>query len=225
MQGIITVHRYINKYPIAPESRKLILGTIHAHDPARFKTDFFYGNRGSLWTILHQAFPLELTQPDSLESILGFLKGRGIAMSDVIAQCGRKQLTALDADLIDIQLHDNLLPQIRQSAIEDIYFTSGLGINGAFKLFYNGLLKQRITEEIRGKRDFDLDKEFFGRTIRLHILHSPSGAANISLSKHPDYLAKWDRYKGKRAPVQAYKIDYYRETFSIAIKNAQQWLK
>jgi G:T/U-mismatch repair DNA glycosylase len=214
MQDIVTVHQYINKYPIAPGSRKLILGTIHAHDPSRFKIDFFYGNKGSLWTILHKAFPLELTQPDSRESILAFLNSRGIAMSDVIAQCGRKKLTALDADLTDIRLHEDLLPQIRQSAITDIYFTSGLGVNGAFKLFYSGLLKLPITGEIRGKREFELGKEYFGRPVRLHILHSPSGAANISLSKHRDYLSKGDKYKGIKAPVQTFKIDYYREMFT-----------
>ena len=29
--------------------------------------------------------------------------------------------------------------------------------------------------------------------VSLHILHSPSGAANIALSRHPDYLKNEDR--------------------------------
>lgn len=212
MPDIITIHRYIDKYPIAPHSRKLILGTIHAHNPP--KTDFFYGNRNTLWNIFHKAFPLELTQPDSVESILAFLAGRGISMSDVVARCRRKKLSALDADLFDIHLHGDLIPQIRRSAITDIYFTSGLGTNGAFKLFYTGLLGQRITDEIRGKKHFRLDSQFFGRSIALHILHSPSGVANIALSQQPDYLANAHKYKGQKAPVQAYKIDYYRRMFA-----------
>ena len=113
MQDKWTIHQYINQYPIAPESRKLILGTIHAHDRSKFKTDFFYGNRGSLWTLLHKAFPLELTEPESKKAIQAFLKARGIAMSDVVARCRRRKDTAMDADLIDIQLHEELLPQIR----------------------------------------------------------------------------------------------------------------
>jgi G:T/U-mismatch repair DNA glycosylase len=213
MQDKWTIHQYINQHPIAPESRKLILGTIHAHDRSRFKTDFFYGNRGSLWTLLHKAFPLELTEPESKKSIQAFLKARGIAMSDVIAQCRRRKDTALDADLIDIQLHEDLVPQIHRSAITDIYFTSGLSKNGAFRLFYTGLLKQRVSAEIHGKKEFELDKRFFGRPIRVHILHSPSGAANISLSKHADYLASEHKKIGGRAPVQAFKIDYYRRMF------------
>ena len=213
MPDIVTVHHYINKHPIPPDSRKLILGTIHAHDRSRFKIDFFYGNMGSLWTIFHKAFPLELMDPESVESIQAFLKGRAIAMSDVVAQAGRKKLTALDADLIDIQLHHDLLPQIRRSTITDIYFTSGLGTNGAFRLFYTGLLKQPITAGIRGRKEFELDKAFFGRPVRLHILHSPSGAANISLSKDPDYLASGYKNSGTKAPVLAYKIDYYRKMF------------
>lgn len=216
MQDIVTMHHYINKYPIPPDSRKLILGTIHAHDRSRFKIDFFYGNMGSLWTIFHKAFPLELTDPRSVASIQGFLTGRRIAMSDVVAQAARKKLTALDADLIDIQLHEDLLPQIRRSAITDIYFTSGLSTNGAFRLFYTRLLKQPITAEMRGRKEFELGDAFFGRPVRLHILISPSGAANISLSRDPDYLTRSHQYKGK-SPVLAYKIDYYRKTFGAEL--------
>jgi hypothetical protein len=214
MAQIVTEHQYINKYPISPDSRKLILGTIHAPVRSEFKTDFFYGNKGTLWTILHHAFPLELPVPDSLESILAFLTARRIALSDVIARCGRKKLSALDVDLIDIELHHDLLPQIRGSKITDIYFTSGMGNNCAFRLFYTGLLKLPITKEIKNKKQFDLDEGFFGRSMRLHILHSPSGAANIGLSRHPDYLTSIHKYKGNRTPVQAYKIDYYRKMFA-----------
>ena len=214
MGEFFTKHEYIGQYPIELDSRKLILGTIHAMNPAGFKLKFFYGSRGTLWNILYKAFPDELTDPTSVASIRSFLQARKIAMSDVIAACDRKRKTALDADLINIQLHQDLLPQIRRSAITDIYFTSGLAANGAFRLFYTGLLKQRITDGIRGKREFELDEQFFGRPVRLHILHSPSGAANISLSKHPDFLASIYADKREEAPVQAFKIDYYRRMFA-----------
>src|SRR3981189_1338650 len=113
MSDLFTRHQYIGKYPIEPGSQKLILGTIHAMDRSKFKLDFFYGNRGTLWNILHKAFPEELTDPSSVESILSFLRARKIAMSDVVAECGRRKHTALDADLMDIRLHKELLPQIR----------------------------------------------------------------------------------------------------------------
>ena len=214
MHMIETEHYYLDKYPIDPGSRKLILGTIHAHDRSKYKLDFFYGNRGSLWNIFHDAFPQELTDPNSVESILAFLKARKIAMSDVILKCERKKKTALDADLVNICLHEDLLPQIRRSAITDIYFTSGSGTNNAFRLFYSGLLKQRITSDMKGRKEFLLDEAFFGRPVWLHLLHSPSGSANISLSRNPDYLANIQKYRGRKGPVQAYKVDYYRNAFA-----------
>jgi G:T/U-mismatch repair DNA glycosylase len=214
MNSIETEHYYLAKYPIDPQSRKLILGTIHAPDRSKYKVDFFYGNRGSLWNIFHNAFPLELTDPNSVESILTFLKARKIAMSDVILSCGRKKMTALDADLVDICLHEDLLPQIHGSAITDIYFTSGSGTNNAFKLFYTGLLKQKITGDMKGRKDLLLDAAFFGSPVWLHILYSPSGAANIALSRNPDYLANVHKYHGRKGPVQAYKVDYYRNMFA-----------
>src|ERR1700744_1488022 len=110
------VHNYLQQYPIPPAARRLIVGTILPPDPSLFRVDFFYGNRGSLWSILHEAFPAELTDPDSVASILSFLEKRNIAMSDTVAACRRRQPTALDSDLTDIQLHEAMLPQIRASA-------------------------------------------------------------------------------------------------------------
>jgi len=216
MKYMKTIHQYLPLYPIEPESRRLIVGTIHPQDPSRFKVKFFYGNKGSLWTILHKAFPSELTDPDSVESIRSFLKVRKIAMSDTVAECSRKRPTALDTDLTDIRLHEAMIPQIRHSAIKEIFFTSGFGTNNAFKLFYVDLLKQRITADMRGKREFMLSEHIFGRPVRLHILHSPAGTANISLSKNSEYLAERHRYEGVKGPVQAFKIDYYRRVFAVS---------
>ncbi|HEY4285909.1 MAG TPA: hypothetical protein VGN00_02310 [Puia sp.] len=146
-----TNHQFLNLYPIEPDSHKLIVGTIHPPDPSRFKVQFFYGNRGSLWTILHHAFPLELVNPDSVESIRSFLRARKIAMSDTVA--------------------------------------------------------------VREQKGYTLGENFFGRPVRLVVLHSPAGTANISLSKSKEYLADRHLYDGIKSPVQMFKIDYYRRVF------------
>ncbi|MBK6965069.1 MAG: hypothetical protein IPH20_14305 [Bacteroidales bacterium] len=57
---MITIHQYLDKYPISRDSKKLIVGTIHPHDHENFGIPFFYGNRSSIWKILSEAFLMNL---------------------------------------------------------------------------------------------------------------------------------------------------------------------
>jgi G:T/U-mismatch repair DNA glycosylase len=210
---MITTHKYLDNYPIDPASEKLIVGTIHPHDHAAFQVPFFYGNKSSLWTILHKAFPSELPDPHRLADILAFLDRRKIAISDMIWECRRKSHSALDQDLIPIRLNEELPDQIRYSNIREVLFTSGFGKNNAFKLFYVDLLKRRLTKQIRRDREVTLENELLGHPVRLRVIYSPSGAANTGLVKSALYLANRAQYEGHKTPVQAFKIDYYREVF------------
>jgi G:T/U-mismatch repair DNA glycosylase len=142
---MITRHQYLDRYPIAAESKLLILGTIHPHNTTDFQIPFFYGNRNSIWNLLSDAFPDELHKPISLDGVLSFLQSRKIAISDTISQCRRLNPTALDQDLIPEALNHDLLQQIRQSKIERILCTSAFGKNNAFKLFYEDILRQKIS--------------------------------------------------------------------------------
>jgi G:T/U-mismatch repair DNA glycosylase len=208
-----TKHQYLKLYPIQQDSEKLIVGTIHPHFHERFQIPFFYGNVMSLWKILNRAFPGEMSNPITKESVLAFLNFRKIAISDTIIECDRKNDTALDEDLIPTLLHFDLLNQITNSKVRDIYFTSAFGTNNAFKLFYVDLLKQKISTEIRIQKEVLLDNHFFGRQIKLHILFSPSGMANTGLSKSKLYLENKHKYKRSKRPVADFKIDYYRLQF------------
>lgn len=100
-----TIHQYLDQYPIQPNSEKLIVGTIHPHDHQNFAIPFFYGNVMSIWTILSEAFPADLGRPLTLDGILKFLKEKKISVSDTIVKCERRKPTALDEDLIPIELN------------------------------------------------------------------------------------------------------------------------
>lgn len=50
-----TTHKFIDKYPIDPESKHLIIGTIHA--PKTEILEFYYGSSISIWKLFHDAFP------------------------------------------------------------------------------------------------------------------------------------------------------------------------
>lgn len=213
-----TSHQYIDKYRIQKKSQVLILGTIHPHDTSLFKIPFYYGNKNSLWNILSDAFPNELKKPINLNGVLNFLELRKIAVTDVIRECRRIKPSALDGDLIPTILNTELLDQIKNSEVTRIYFTSGFGKNNAFKLFYKDLLKLSISTQIRKDRIICLDSEIFGRPILLSILFSPSGASNISISKSKNYLEVSEKYKTSYRPIYDFKVDYYREQFSILNK-------
>lgn len=210
---MITTHQYLGKYPISPDSEKLIVGTIHPHNHNRFIIPFFYGNVMSIWKLLSEAFPCDLHQPLTLEGILRFLKNKKISVSDTVRKCDRKNPTALDKDLIPIVLNTQMIEDIRKSNITEILFTSGFGKNNAFKLFYVNILGQKITEDIKSNRGLILDKMFFGRPVRLTVLYSPSGSSNVPLSTSKIYLNDKHKYTASNRPVYDFKVAYYRDSF------------
>lgn len=210
---MITTHQYLDKYPISADSEKLIVGTIHPHDHDNFTIPFFYGNVTSIWTLLSEAFPNDLQRPLTLDGILKFLKNKKISVSDTIRKCDRKNPTALDKDLIPIELNNQIKDDITKSKISEILFTSGFGKNNAFKLFYVDILRQKITPEIKSNRQVTLDKELFGRPIKLTVLYSPSGSSNVPLSTSKIFLKNKHKYSKSSRPVYDFKVDYYREIF------------
>jgi len=212
---MITTHRYLDRYPIASDSQLLILGTIHPHDTENFLIPFFYGNVNSLWNILSDAFPESLPRPIKLEGVLNFLNSRKIAISDTIRQCRRNNPTALDEDLVPEILNKDLVTHIRQSRIERVLCTSGFGRNNAFRLFYEELLGLKLSPEIRKARQVTLPRHTIGRPAQVSALYSPSGSSNVALSRMPIYLEQAAKYSGSHRPVYDFKVDYYRQQFTI----------
>lgn len=208
---MITTHQYLNKYPIDPNSRKLIVGTIHPHHHEQFVVPFFYGNVLSLWKIISEAFPRELKQPVDLNGILKFLERRQISMSDTIIRCKRIKPSALDKDLVPLELNHAMLKEITNSQIDHILFTSGYGKNNAFRLFYNKLLNLPISDEIKTRREVILDSSIFGRPVKLSVLYSPSGQANTGIVNSQLYKENAHKYSKHSTPVKAFKIDLYKQ--------------
>lgn len=208
-----TTHQYLDKYPITADSEKLIVGTIHPHNHANFTIPFFYGNVTSIWTLLSDAFPNDLQRPLTLDGILKFLKTKRISVSDTIRKCERINPTALDKDLISIELNKQIIEDIKNSKITEILFISGFSKNNAFKLFYVDILGLKITKEIKANRQVILDKSIFGRPIKLIALYSPSGSSNVGISKSKTYLIDKHKYVKSKRPVYDIKVNYYRELF------------
>lgn len=213
MEVVITTHAYIDKYPIKPTDKYLILGTIHPHNVECFEIDFFYGNKNSLWNIIGKACNVSLKERDE---IVTFLENKHIAVSDMIRSCERKNsCITQDKDLSEIKIHTGMIAEIKNSNINTILFTSGFGQNNAAKLFSENYY-HNLEKDFAKKRTCVI--KVFGKDITCILLPSPSGQANIGLSKSEDYLKDKEKYIQNKTPIQAFKIDLYQKYFCKVIE-------
>lgn len=207
-----TIHKFIDKYPINPDSKRLIIGTIHA--PTTDVVEFFYGSSVSIWRIFKESFPNIILDPTNLDSILEFLKRNKMSVTDTIRICDRIDDSALDSKLIPSEYNTKLLDQLLNSKVDTLYFTSGFGKNNAFRLFYVNILGHRYVEDAKKKRrEFDLTIQ--DRVFKCNILYSPSGSANRSIARSIEYKNSAEKYSGFQRPINAFRIDKYREMFSF----------
>jgi len=211
---VTTEHKFISEYPIKPKSKYLIIGTIHPHRTDNFVIDFFYGNMNSLWTILSESFPK--MDFSSKENIIKRLDETETSISDIIKKCDRLDVfTTKDKDLYNLCFNtDQLRNGIMNSSISTIFLTSRFGKNNAAKLFvdnFNINYKESWNEV---SSSFLIPSEIFGREITAIVLFSPSGNSNVGISRSRAYVSKQSLYKGKDAPVKAFRIDFYREKFA-----------
>jgi len=207
-----TTHKFLDKYPIKPESEHLIIGTIHA--PETDIVEFFYGSSVSIWRIFKECIPTIDLNPNNLDSILVFLKRNKISVTDTIRVCERIDGSALDSKLIPKEFNTILLEQLLNSTVENLYFTSGFGKNNAFRLFYINILRKKYVEDtLKKQRVFDLSVG--DRIFKCYILYSPSGSANRSIARSIEYKNNIEKYKDIDHPVNAFRIDNYRKIFSF----------
>ncbi len=203
---IKTKHKYIDEIKVRNDDTSLILGTIHPHRTNDFLIDFFYGNKKSIWNILSKAFSkLDLS---SKEKILEFLKLNNIWVSDMIIECEREnENVTQDKELTNIILNTNQITEsLINSKIKTIFFTSGFNKNNAAKLFCD---YYKIKPELNDKREFIISKEKFGKVIKGVVLFSPSGQANIGISRNKEYLKQKEKYCQFKNPISKFKIDFY----------------
>lgn len=211
-KGEVINHQFIEQYPVSLTSQKLVLGSIHPMAPVPGEL-FFFGNDNSLWRNLNEAFPDELNEPIGQEDVIRFLQKRKIAISDIIVQCIR-DYSSQDKDLVPTALNTDLISQIRESEITEILFTGGFSTNSPFRIFYETLLGQKLTYSVRTNRGITLNKSFFGREVKLSVLYSASGNANVGIARSKQFQAVRDTL-GNYLPIRQFRIKYYQEKFAL----------
>jgi len=207
-----TIHKYIYEIRVKASDTSLIIGTIHPHRTNQFIVDFFYGNRNSLWSILSTVF--QQYDFESKNSIIDVLIQNKIWITDIILECERENETVTqDKHLQNLVLNDDGIRNgINNSSITTIFFTSGFGKNNAAKLFCDTF---NIKPKLNNKREFIIPKNIFGRSIKGIVLFSPSGQANIGISKNKLYLEQKEKYKSFAKPISKFKIDFYKNAFIL----------
>lgn len=211
---LTTVHQFLDAYPIKPDSKYLIIGTIHPHGTDDFKTDFFYGNKNSLWSILSEAFPNK--DFSNKKKIIERLNESKTSITDMIRKCDRADATVTqDKELFNITLNtDQIRKGIAHSTISTLFLTSRFGKNNAARLFVDSFKIRYKDSWDEERSSFKISKEVFGREITAMVLFSPSGQANIGISGSAAYQAKKHFYSNKKTPVKEFKIHFYQEKFA-----------
>lgn len=211
-------HPHLHLFDAARKWKYLIIGTFPPNSAVRDKIyiDYFYGNKGFLWKIIHDIYQargydfFSGTMQQNTAEIKRWQNDYCVGLSDTILSCTRKHpLSSDDADLINIQYNIGLKHYVlgNLAHIEKIIFTSSFGKNSAYENF-----KIIMGEDVKKTND----KLVTG-------LPSPSGSANITffntnkeetlgltgdffdyVSNHrPEYieafLNRWEQKKRKRA--------------------------
>lgn len=210
---ITTIHNYIDNYPINPNSTRLIIGTIHPHLIQNFNTDFFYGNIGSFWDILSNAFPQR--QFGNLEEIIQTLNNFNVAITDIIRQCDREhENVTSDSKLYNIISNaQQIQAGIENSQIDTIYLTSRFGKNNAARIFVNTFNIPYNFNQMTS--EFTIPQNYFGRQIRCVVLYSPSNIANRGIVRAVPYRNNIEYYQQFEHPIKQFKIEFYQDKFNF----------
>lgn len=155
------------------------------HEIRENEMDFFFGGQTNLlWKLLAAAFREDLSSPQTIKK---FLKLKQMGIGDLIISCRRKNGSAADTDLFDIEWNVDLLKKIDHRGIKTVYFT--------------------------GKKVEDWFQKLFPETSHLKkiSLISPSAQIFRSLPKREDYQL-W-RKKFPDEPSLTFLVNDYREKF------------
>jgi hypothetical protein len=184
-------HPYIKHFDSNHNWEYLIIGTFPPNRDVREPiTDYFYGNRGTLWKIIGQIYPSynfeEGTRQDRLDQMISWQLEYNVGITDTLLSVTRKRINSpndsdliLDSEDYNYSLKDYVIQN--NSRIRKILFTSSKGDNSAYETF----------KVIMGSEIDKISEKLCSR------LPSPSGSSNLSwfnvdneetLGLHPDFF-------------------------------------
>src|SRR5687768_11418435 len=106
--------------------------------------DYFYGNKGFLWKIIHDLYKengydfFSGSAEHNLQQIKMWQADYCVGLTDTIASCSRRHpLSSDDVELFEIEFNFSLRQYLLQhlQEIEKVIFTSSFGRNSAYENF------------------------------------------------------------------------------------------
>lgn len=206
-----------HKHPYEPfiqeDTIKLIVGTL---PPPRFSlgnlmekdVDFCYGSYfNSLWLYIDKIHNLKLRYDNSEEAVTqrkSFLIKHKIGVCDIVESCERAKIDASDLGMENVKLR-NLIKYLQDYPnVNTLLFTGGNSKNGPEYFFRKQLKEYNIKLELVSNETPKIHQFFLpndtnqtheeGRLIQTVSLTSVSGAANISISKNPEFQYLKSKY-------------------------------
>lgn len=177
MTELIETHPHLSSFDRSFNWTYLIIGTFppnsSVRDEKKMFVDYFYGNKGFLWRILHDIYQphgynfLSGHRDEKLNQIKAWQEDFKVGLTDTVRVCKRKSAgSPNDADLHIIEYNHDLKDYLLNegSNVAKLIFTSTTGKNSAFTTF-----KKIMGDDIAHLQD----KLVIG-------LPSPSGSANIN---------------------------------------------
>lgn len=224
---MIEEHPHLRLFDESKPWRYLIIGTFPPNTSLRSAdkqyVDYFYGNKGFLWKIIHDLYQSEGyrffggTKEQNLAEIKRWQHDFCVGLTDTIIRTSRKSpMSSDDADFTNIEYNHPLRRYVLDHAgdLKKLIFTSSSGKNSAFENF----------RKIMGA-DLSLVNHLLATG-----LPSPSGSANITFfnsrredtfgltqdffqfvaTQHPELIAefreRWEIKKKLRMGTDAHEI-------------------
>lgn len=202
---VTTEHQFVDQHLAQPNYKRLILGSIHPHNVADFRFPYFYGNVGSLWDRLGEAFPNQTF--DNFDSIVQTMATNNVWISDIIRSCDREHAgVTRDQELYNLVLNTQQISEgLQHTSIDTVYFTSTFVAQKFGQAFAIPIQMHPITREIA------IPQRLFNRPVTGVVLYSPSRAANVGIAGSPNYHNWVANRVGQPVGVNLFRAMHYRE--------------
>jgi hypoxanthine-DNA glycosylase len=149
-------YKFFNSFEIEPHPfgtfmpanpRVLIVGTFPTHRSNRFFEWYYGGDGNRFWQVmgkvLEHSFKHQMKNPAVLER-QELMRKHGIAMTDMVDRCYRRDSLSQDHHLFPIDLIDITDMLIKNPTIGTVVFTSRTRVVGALGIFQTLLYQKKI---------------------------------------------------------------------------------
>jgi hypothetical protein len=218
-----TIHPWLEKYPINPDSKYLIIGT-HPPMPYCGKLKYYYGNMNEFWRFLQEVYSKEKIYnngcPNEVD-IINFFYKYSISITDMVEETDGKPFS-VDSDMSVTKLNSKLKEWLNKSQVKTIYLTSAGGSNSALSLFKKWIKKNyKGTSTIKDHKlwiEKGLVIKLEGREYLLEILYSPSPSGRRGIQRSEPFINWSKTFNNKSA--DDFRIHWYKSKLPVQINDS-----